>query len=160
LLYGWTTVNGTVNWLLKDSWPANDPNETCAHMSTSVTNYAVDFIAGINSGNIQIHASYILAPTITSGSITQQAIYTTAASQPTLVPLPVPATQNILSLNIPILNHYLSGSAPVTASINNISQLDPGYTVAWSWQPAHNGATANIAFGTPNSPTTTLLAGI
>lgn len=158
LLFGWTTDGALqIHWKLKDSWPASDP--TCASDPQSVTDYPVDIIAGINTAQIVVNQAYILTPTVSGGVITKNAVYQTA-NQPAVTSWPATASGNNFAIGYTLPDHYLSGSSPLTATLNNLGQLDAGYTVSWSSVPAHPGAIATVAFGSPNSTTTSISAGI
>jgi hypothetical protein len=163
LIFGWTTSGSTVTWLLRDSWPAID--STCANDPGAVTDFSEDLIAGINADSITVNindTAFVLSPTITNGAISQEAVYT-SGTQPTITPVPVTESgNNLFSVNFTLPDNYLSGKSPITATLTGtgFGQLDPGYKVSWKSVPAHPGATANVTFGSPNSDTTTVLAGV
>jgi hypothetical protein len=76
------------------------------------------------------------------------------------VPVAAGASGNNFAISFTLPDHYLSGHGPLTATLQNLGQLDPGYTITWKSVPAHPGAVANVTFGSPNSPSTTVMAGV
>jgi hypothetical protein len=156
LIFGWQTINGVVTWLMRDSWPAVDP---CGNDPNPVTTDSADLIAGINLGIFNVHDAEILTDTTISGKY-EYPVYTSGTQQPTVVPVSVKASGNVFAISFTLPDHYLSGQWPLTATLQNLGQLDPGYTITWKSVPAHPGAVANVTFGSPNSASTTVMAGV
>ncbi|HTR30138.1 MAG TPA: T9SS type A sorting domain-containing protein [Puia sp.] len=155
VLFGWKTVNGQIQWRLKDSWPGTDGiGDPCSAMSQAESDYGVDLIAGIKGSQIVTNQGvYILVPTVSGGVITRNAVYPSTGSAPPIVPWPESVSGNNLAISFPLPDNYLSSKYPLPASITNLGNLDPGYTVSWASIPAHPGATASVTFDNPNSPT-------